>query len=165
MCALYLFRMRRFFSFLYQTQTTSRLEQTSSQVNQNFGFFGNWTDLSWHKCLISVTCTLFIRLLVSHFCLTAFWICTKLFRWLFLYYDLKLTVTYILHTHTNIQKQVKGIKGVRISNWSDTFECNPELYFTPQNVEELREASDYLKTLKPLMKMHDKWHFSISIEW
>ncbi|KAI1280777.1 L-gulonolactone oxidase [Halotydeus destructor] len=38
-----------------------------------------------------------------------------------------------------MDQQVTGIKGVKISNWSDTFSCCPELYFIPRNVEELRE--------------------------
>lgn len=34
----------------------------------------------------------------------------------------------------------RGIKGLTISNWSETFKCSPELYFIPQDVEEIREV-------------------------
>lgn len=33
----------------------------------------------------------------------------------------------------------KGIKNMNFMNWSKTYSCEPELYFIPRNIEELRE--------------------------
>lgn len=33
----------------------------------------------------------------------------------------------------------KAFRGICVNNWSDTFKCNPEYYFIPENMQELRE--------------------------
>ncbi|CAG2109865.1 unnamed protein product, partial [Medioppia subpectinata] len=35
--------------------------------------------------------------------------------------------------------EAKGVKQIKFTNWSQTFSCEPNLYFVPKDVEELRE--------------------------
>jgi len=37
------------------------------------------------------------------------------------------------------QYNVIACRGLTVTNWSDTFRCNPEIYFMPRDVEEIRE--------------------------
>lgn len=34
----------------------------------------------------------------------------------------------------------QGVRGFRYSNWANTFSCEPELYFEPTNVDEIRQV-------------------------
>lgn len=56
------------------------------------------------------------------------------------------------------QYNVIACRGHKITNWSKTFECQPELYFLPRDVEEIREILLLAKTNKKKIRVVGMCH-------
>ncbi|XP_028394174.1 L-gulonolactone oxidase-like isoform X2 [Dendronephthya gigantea] len=56
------------------------------------------------------------------------------------------------------------VKGYQFTNWSKTFECSPELYFEPSNLDEIREILNQASRQKKKVKVVGNGHSPSDIQ-
>ncbi|XP_054161614.1 L-gulonolactone oxidase-like [Oppia nitens] len=59
----------------------------------------------------------------------------------------------MLEEVADIGVQAKGLKNIHFTNWSQTYSCQPSLYFIPKDIEELREIIFYAKSTNKKLRV------------
>jgi len=59
----------------------------------------------------------------------------------YLFYKLTTCISYALFSYLFFFSEMEGKRNYIFENWAKTYRCNPEVYFEPETIHELRKVT------------------------